>query len=146
MIQHYKQFFLVFVLIFISLILTLENDLTRIYAITLLIIFTLILVLFLFIIWKQPQNTNIQTFKIPFVPFFPMISIFINIYLMMSLTLYTWIRFFVWFIIGFAIYFSYSIRFSKENKVLLSWCPFVERDVPMDDVKMIEKKPVEINL
>jgi hypothetical protein len=103
-------------LIIISLILTYFNHLPQACSIALLTIFILILTIFLFIIWRQPQNQNIETFKIPLVPFFPMISIFINIYLMLSLKLYTWIRFIVWFVIGFTVYFFYGIGHSHENK------------------------------
>ena len=46
----------------------------------------------------------------------------------MSLTVYTWIRFVAWFAIGFAIYFTYSIRKSHENKSSKPelWFPCIE--------------------
>ena len=115
-------------MIIISSILTFITDLTQAYAITLLVIFIIILTVFLIIIWRQPQNKSIKTFKVPLVPFFPMISIFINIYLMMSLELFTWIRFFVWFAIGFFIYFSYGIGHSHENKTPYKWFPCFNRN------------------
>lgn len=80
-----------------------------------LAIFFLILFLLAFILWRQPQDRTITTFKVPFVPFFPLLSAFVNIYLMTSLTAATWIRFIIWFLIGIIIYFTYSIRYSKEN-------------------------------
>ena len=49
------------------------------------------------------------------VPFLPCISMFINIYLMMKLSLETWIRFFVWLSVGLIIYVSYGIRNSSER-------------------------------
>lgn len=52
------------------------------------------------IIWRQPQDMSIQTFKAPFIPFLPIVSVFINIYMMTTLTEVTWIRFLVWFAIG----------------------------------------------
>jgi len=45
---------------------------------------------------------------VPFVPLFPIISIVCCLVLMMGLPLLTWIRFFVWLAIGFAIYFPFS--------------------------------------
>ena len=35
---------------------------------------------------------------------------------MMSLEIYTWARFLLWFGIGFFVYFSYGIGHSHENK------------------------------
>ena len=51
----------------------------------------------------------------PFVPIFPLISVFVNFYLIMVLPVATWIRFGIWLAIGFVIYFSYGIRHSSEN-------------------------------
>lgn len=39
----------------------------------------------------------------------------INLYLMLMLDVWTWIRFGVWMIIGIVIYFLYGIRNSKEK-------------------------------
>ena len=129
-------------MVLICLILTLEANLVQAYAIILLVILSIVLILFLLIIWRQPQDENIKSFKIPFVPLFPMISIFINIYLMMSLTFYTWIRFIVWFAIGFIIYFSYSIRNSHENKKPFSWFPCIERQTKLK----FKEKPMMASL
>ena len=51
----------------------------------------------------------------PFVPIFPLISVFVNFYLIMVLPVATWIRFGVWLAIGFLMYFSYGVRNSSEN-------------------------------
>jgi solute carrier family 7 (cationic amino acid transporter), member 3 len=53
----------------------------------------------------------------PLVPFFPLISVFINFYLMSVLNKATWIRFAIWMAIGFVIYFGYGVRNSSENIV-----------------------------
>lgn len=53
--------------------------------------------------------------QVPFVPFFPVASAVVNIYLMTSLNSATWIRFIIWFVIGLIIYFGYGIRNSHEN-------------------------------
>jgi hypothetical protein len=77
-----------------------------------------------FILSKQPQNKQSITFKVyfsfkfllnyvfnkvkikikkkkmPLVPLLPLISVFINFYLMSILNSATWIRFGVWMIIG----------------------------------------------
>lgn len=64
------------------------------------------------IIWRQPESKAALTFKVPLLPWLPLFSVFVNIYLMMQLDLQTWINFTVWMIIGFAIYFFYGIRHS----------------------------------
>jgi basic amino acid/polyamine antiporter, APA family len=48
------------------------------------------------------------------VPLFPVISIVCCLVLMLSLPLETWVRFFVWLVIGLFIYFGYS-RKRTEN-------------------------------
>ena len=60
-----------------------------------------------------PEAQDHLAFKCPFVPVLPMLSMAINIYLLASLDLTTWIRFAVWTFLGFAIYFGYGMRNSK---------------------------------
>ena len=55
---------------------------------------------------KQPERK--RGFRVPFVPLFPMISIVCCLVLMLSLPLETWVRFFVWLVVGLVIYFGYS--------------------------------------
>jgi APA family basic amino acid/polyamine antiporter len=49
-------------------------------------------------------------FRVPMVPFLPLLSIACCLLLMLSLPLQTWLRFFVWMAIGLAIYFGFSRR------------------------------------
>ena len=51
-------------------------------------------------LWKQPQDQQELLFKVPCVPFLPMVALFANIYLMMELRRLTWIRVLVWTTIG----------------------------------------------
>ncbi|XP_072230712.1 solute carrier family 7, member 3 [Leuresthes tenuis] len=66
------------------------------------------------IIWRQPESKEALTFKVPLLPWLPLFSVFVNIYLMMQLDWGTWCRFTVWMVIGFIIYFCYGIRNSSE--------------------------------
>jgi cationic amino acid transporter 2 len=72
----------------------------------------------MFALWKQPENKEIDSFKVPLFPFLPLAGIFINVYLLYTLSATTWYRFLVWFILGLIIYFAYGIRNSNENKKL----------------------------
>ncbi|CAF0761137.1 unnamed protein product [Brachionus calyciflorus] len=85
------------------------------YIIIILALLFLIVILCMLVIWRQPQNEEITTFKAPLVPLLPTVSLFFNIYLIMSLTLTSWIRFFVWFGLGVIVYMVYGVRNSVEN-------------------------------
>ncbi|XP_007097635.1 cationic amino acid transporter 3 [Panthera tigris] len=67
------------------------------------------------VIWRQPQSSTPLHFKVPALPLLPLMSIFVNVYLMMQMTAGTWARFGVWMLIGFAIYFGYGIHHSLEE-------------------------------
>ncbi len=54
-----------------------------------------------------------RPFRVPFVPWTPLISIVSCLYLMFKLPRITWERFGIWLLVGFAIYFLYSIRHSR---------------------------------
>jgi APA family basic amino acid/polyamine antiporter len=60
---------------------------------------------------KQPELH--RPFKTPMVPLVPILGILISLGLMAGLPLNTWLRLFVWLVIGMAIYFGYGRSHSK---------------------------------
>ncbi|XP_056140164.1 cationic amino acid transporter 3a [Lampris incognitus] len=83
-------------------------------VLTVCIVLALLCSVCVIIIWRQPESKEALTFKVPLLPWLPLFSVFVNIYLMMQLDMATWCRFTVWMAIGFAIYFFYGIKNSSE--------------------------------
>lgn len=66
---------------------------------------------------RHSKNTrDLQpAFKVPFYPFFPLISFIACIYLMTQLQPFTWKMYAIWTAIGLIIYFGYGYRHSNEK-------------------------------
>nr|XP_057942745.1 high affinity cationic amino acid transporter 1 [Doryrhamphus excisus]XP_057942746.1 high affinity cationic amino acid transporter 1 [Doryrhamphus excisus] len=100
---------------------------SALWNIAVLCVIFIMCLLLLFIIWRQPESKTKLSFKVPLLPFIPVISMFINVYLMMQLDRGTWIRFAIWMALGFAIYFCYGIHHSAEATTARS-TPDMEMD------------------
>ncbi|EAQ00655.1 putative cationic amino acid transporter [Janibacter sp. HTCC2649] len=54
-----------------------------------------------------------RAFTVPWSPYLPIFAALASVYLMMNLSLETWIRFLIWMALGFVIYFSYGYHRSR---------------------------------
>ena len=71
-------------------------------------LFAFILVSLGVIVLRHKQPDRKRSFRVPFVPVTPLISVVCCLVLMAGLPLLTWLRFFSWLVIGLVIYFVYS--------------------------------------
>jgi APA family basic amino acid/polyamine antiporter len=79
-------------------------------------LFAFVLVSFGVIILRRTHANRPRPFRVPLVPWFPIIGVIFCIALMLSLPVLTWIRFFIWLAIGLVIYFLYSVRHSRLGR------------------------------
>ncbi|MCX6630892.1 MAG: amino acid permease, partial [Candidatus Solibacter sp.] len=77
-------------------------------------LFAFIIVSLGVIVLRKTQPDRKRGFRVPGAPWLPLISIAFCLVLMMALPLETWVRFFVWLLVGFAIYFP----FGRKNSAL----------------------------
>jgi len=76
-------------------------------------LFAFILVCLGVIILRIKQPDRVRPFKLPGTFFIPVMGIIFCIYLMLGLDKITWLRFFVWLILGLIIYFFYGYKNSN---------------------------------
>ena len=72
-----------------------------------------IIIMFSFFMFKVVDLP--QGFKTPLVPIVPCVGIYINLFLIFSLSPAALLRVILWTLVGMLIYFSYSIRYSKQG-------------------------------
>ena len=77
-------------------------------------LFAFILVSAGVIILRRTRPDLRRDFRAPWVPWLPIAAILACLWLMLNLTLLTWIRFAVWMVLGMVIYFAYG----RRNSVL----------------------------
>jgi APA family basic amino acid/polyamine antiporter len=79
-------------------------------------LFAFIITNFGVIVLRRTRPDLKRTFKVPFVPWFPLIGAALAFYLMKYLERATWIRFGGWLLIGLILYFAYGMRHSKLRR------------------------------
>ena len=68
------------------------------------------------IVLRKSRPDAPRAFRVPWSPVIPILSAVLCFWLMLNLEVETWLRFVVWLVIGFAIYFGYSRRNSRVGK------------------------------
>jgi APA family basic amino acid/polyamine antiporter len=79
-------------------------------------LFAFVLVSLGVILLRRRQPDRKRAFRVPFVPWFPLISILLCGGLMTGLTVITWLRFIIWLGLGLCIYIFYSRHHSEFAK------------------------------
>jgi basic amino acid/polyamine antiporter, APA family len=79
-------------------------------------LFAFVLVAIGVIVLRRTRPELDRPFRVPWVPVVPILSMLASLWLMLNLQTSTWIRFGVWMLIGFAVYFGYSMRHSRVGK------------------------------
>ncbi|UYG16871.1 amino acid permease [Brachybacterium huguangmaarense] len=68
------------------------------------------------IVLRRKRPDLERSFRVPFVPVLPIVAALVCFYLMLNLTLETWIRFVVWLAVGLIVYVVYSRRHSRLGR------------------------------
>jgi APA family basic amino acid/polyamine antiporter len=76
-------------------------------------LFAFILVCIGVIVLRRTVPERKRPFRVPLVPWVPLIGVFLCGALMLSLPVLTWLRFFVWLALGLVVYFFYGARHSR---------------------------------
>ena len=78
-------------------------------------LFAFVLVAIGILILRVREPKRERKFRVPFVPWTPLLGIGMCIILMAGLPVVTWIRFVLWLLAGLVIYFLYGNRRSRLN-------------------------------
>ncbi|XP_047138017.1 high affinity cationic amino acid transporter 1 isoform X1 [Hydra vulgaris] len=100
------------------------KNITFIVFLVIFIIALVATVIYLFV--KDTTKDNLA-FKVPMIPWIPVVALFFNVYLMSMLSQITWIRFGIWLFIGLLVYFLYGIRYSKVDNIDVDEFQLVDR-------------------
>jgi APA family basic amino acid/polyamine antiporter len=83
-------------------------------------LFAFVLVSIGVVVLRRQRPDLPRAFRTPAVTLVAALSVLLCFYLMLNLTGGTWVRFFVWMAIGFAVYFSYGYRHSRLGQAELA--------------------------
>uniref|UniRef100_A0A9J7YX90 Cationic amino acid transporter 2 n=1 Tax=Cyprinus carpio carpio TaxID=630221 RepID=A0A9J7YX90_CYPCA len=90
-----------------------------------------IFILCILLVCRQPQTRKKVSFMVPLLPFLPILSVFVNVYLMVQLSGDTWIRFSIWMAIGT---FCYDGTIFGRDNYLKIWNPRVQKNQNIEKI------------
>ncbi|GIH47664.1 amino acid/polyamine/organocation transporter, APC superfamily [Microbispora rosea] len=76
-------------------------------------LFAFVIVAMAVVVLRRTRPDLPRSFRTPFVPVVPILSVLASAYLMLNLPVETWIRFFAWMVVGAVVYFLYGRRRSR---------------------------------
>jgi basic amino acid/polyamine antiporter, APA family len=76
-------------------------------------LFAFVLVSIAIVVLRRTRPDLPRTFRVPLVPLVPILSVIACTALMFFLSVETWLRFLIWMVLGFVVYFLYSRRHSR---------------------------------
>ena len=76
-------------------------------------LFAFVLVAIGVLVLRRTRPDLERAFRVPGVPVVPILAILCSVYLMLNLPAATWLRFLIWMVIGFIVYFAYGARHSR---------------------------------
>ena len=85
-------------------------------SIGIFLVFTVLSLTYLSLISVDNKANLKANCRVPFVPYLPGASVFVNIYLMTQLNFSTWIRFGAWMSVGILVYLFYGIKNSQLER------------------------------
>lgn len=90
------------------------RDLAELVNIGTLVAFIIVCAGVLYLHYTKPDLP--RPFKVPGMPYVPILGILSCSYLIVSLPWLTWLRFIIWMVLGFAVYFLFGLHHSKLDK------------------------------
>ncbi|MGA9873367.1 MAG: amino acid permease [Rhodococcus sp. (in: high G+C Gram-positive bacteria)] len=78
-------------------------------------LFAFVLVSIGVVVLRRTRPDLERGFKVPLMPFIPIVAVVACLWLMVNLSVETWIRFLIWMAIGIVIYFAYSRRNAERT-------------------------------
>ncbi|WP_435590363.1 amino acid permease [Nocardia sp. bgisy118] len=81
-------------------------------------LFAFVLVSLGVLVLRRTRPDLPRGFRVPLVPLIPILGVLSCLWLMLNLSVETWLRFLVWMLIGMVVYFAYSRRNSLLGKAL----------------------------